>query len=307
MEFNFFSKNRSVTFVTMILASCFLFTICLPSSVVATNQQERQSISVENAPIYKLPTKNAEIRRREGGESRGTTRGLSRGLSRGLTRGLSRGLTRGLSRGLSRGLTRGLSRGLSRGLTRGAETEIISVPIPARMSPFASEHTGFTSDRQPTLRWYISDSWPGKIEFTLNETRVEEPVLETYIDGPTNEGVYQISLADYNITLKADVEYEWFLAIVPDPEERSADFLGSATIRYLAPSDELSERLSSTPKNKLYTVYAEKGYWYDAIDNLSRLIDTRPDDSILRTHRMRLLKQVNLPLAAAYDSKMLSK
>jgi hypothetical protein len=174
------------------------------------------------------------------------------------------------------------------------------------MSPLASQRTGFTTESQPTLRWYISGSWPGKIEFTLNESGAVEPVLETYIEGPADEGIYRISLSDYNISLKPNVEYEWFLVIVPDPEERSADFLGSATIQYIEPSDTLSNRLKNAKTEELHYVYAEEGYWYDAIEKLSKMIEEQPGNTGLRASRAALLKQENLPLAAAYDSKMIS-
>ncbi|MCP4110642.1 MAG: DUF928 domain-containing protein [Desulfobacteraceae bacterium] len=151
----------------------------------------------------------------------------------------------------------------------------------------------------------IIPAWGGKIEFTLNEYGITEPVLETCIDGPEKEGVYQINLADFDVRLKPDVEYEWFLIIVPDPDERSADFLASATIMYVMPSENLAKSLKQTPADKLYHLYAGKGYWYDSIDNLSKLIETRPDDKILRSHRAVLLEQVKLGKAIDYDKKLL--
>ncbi|QTA84036.1 DUF928 [Desulfonema magnum] len=178
--------------------------------------------------------------------------------------------------------------------------------MPKRMAPLAPERTGLTFKNQPVLSWYISDPWPGKIEFTLNEAGAVESVLKMNIDGPDKEGIYQINLADHNVTLKPGGEYEWFLVIVPVPEERSADFLASATIRMAELSNELSARLANTPKDKLHYVYAEEGYWYDSIESLSQLIDARPDDHILKQQRMALLRQVNLPRAAAYDSKKTS-
>ncbi|OQY59896.1 MAG: hypothetical protein B6245_04305 [Desulfobacteraceae bacterium 4572_88] len=303
-----------------------------------------EAISAEkNTPVYQMPVKDAEILRREGGTSekngaanrgltrgltrggnralsRGLTRGDNRGLSRGLTRGDNRGLTRGDNRALTRGLTRALTRGdnraLTRSLTRGEErgltrmentgNESISVPIPSRMVPFASERTGLSLSSQPVFRWYISDPWPGKMEFTLNQVGAADPILETYVDGPDQAGVYRFSLADYKVSLRPNVEYEWFLVIVPDPNERSADFLASATIKYVPPPDALSKHFGDTPEDRLYFVYAQTGYWYDMIENLSRQIDAAPNDHALRSHRVALLKQVNLPLAAAYDSKMIS-
>ncbi len=192
------------------------------------------------------------------GPNRGLVRGPNRGLVRGLVRGENRGLVRGENRGLVRGENRGLVRGENRGLVRGAEYVQEMVPIPSRMSPLASEHTGLTTQDQPSLRFYISDPWPDDIEFALNEPEGKEPVLETFIKGPFKKGIYRINLAEYNIRLKPDIEYEWLIAVVPDPEERSADFLGSATIKYVKAPDDLTVLLANTKKHELHFVYAEK-------------------------------------------------
>ena len=200
-----------------------------------------------------------------------------------------------------------MNRSLTRSLTRGEEIpdqEILSAP--SRMVPLVSEHVGLTTYSRPSLLFYISDPWPGNIEFALNEPYAKEPVAETYIKGPFRKGVYHINLADYNITLKPGIAYEWLIAIVLDPDERSADFIASATIRYAAPPENLLQKLGSASKNRLQFIYAENGYWYDAIENLSQQIDADPDNDMLRYQRIALLGQVNLPMAAAYDTGMLS-
>lgn len=108
--------------------------------------------------------------------------------------------------------------------------------------------------------------------------------------------------ADYHVRLKPDVEYEWFLTIVCDADERSADFMTTAAIKYAELSGDASKQAADTPKEKRYLVYADKGYWYDAIDTLSRMIEAKPGDKTLRKHRAALLDQVSLLKPAAYDT-----
>jgi len=330
--------SQSFAYVAVLATALTLFLIILsPSSVLALNQEESQNVTAtaitSDIPVYNAPAflKNAEIRRREGGYngvSRGIPRGLPRGVQRGLPRGVSRGLPRGLPRGVSRGLPRGLPRGICRGLPRGLPRgtprglprgvsdgekgglaegkpahghQTDNIPIPSFMAPLAPERTGLTTQSQPTLYLYISGPWPGKIEFTLNEPKAIEPVLAINIDGLDKEGIVMIDLTDYGISLKNNVEYEWFIAIVPDPEERSGDFLGSATIQYVKPSGKLAQQLKNKPSDELYYGYAAAGYWYDAIERISKTIVTNSDNSDLRRHRAALLEQINLAKAAAYD------
>ncbi|MEZ4527106.1 MAG: DUF928 domain-containing protein [Desulfobacterales bacterium] len=179
--------------------------------------------------------------------------------------------------------------------------EYPDAPIPNFMAPLTSKQTACTATDQPVLRWYISDAWPGKMEFTLNESGAIEPVLEAEIDGPAGKGFWQINLADYNIRLKPGVEYEWFLVIVNDPMERSADFLASATMQYMEASRELKIELANAPETEHYHIYAKAGYWYDAMENISRMIDTLPQDRELKNRRAAMLKEIHLPPAAAFD------
>ena len=182
--------------------------------------------------------------------------------------------------------------------------EFEAVEYPSRMSPLASRRTGYTTNNQPVLQWYISGAWPGEIEFTLNEGEQADPVFLTHIEGPFEKGICQINLAEHGVTLKPDVEYEWFVVILIDPLERSSDFLASATIKYVRPSEELSNQFLAAAPDEQYYVYAKAGYWYDTIENLSRQISAKPEDKQLRSHRVALLEQVKLPLAASYDKKL---
>ncbi|MCP4346853.1 MAG: DUF928 domain-containing protein [Desulfobacterales bacterium] len=283
MKFVMASKKRDIVFCILI----FLLALCHPSPAISQG---------EKIPVYNSGDTNKEGKSRmEAGQSAdGSNRSVSvRSVS---VRSVS---VRGLSRSVSvRSLTR---------KTDGNRDEQTMIPLPSRMSPLAPENTGLTLTGQPVLQWYISGPWPDKIEFRLNAPKVPEPDIDTDIKGPDKEGIYRISIADYNAILKPGVNYEWVLTIINDEEERSADFTACARIRYVKPDENLSKLIMNTPKEKLYYVYADRGYWYDALENLSQLIDARPDDKMLRLHRSELLRQVGLAIAADYDSRETSE
>ncbi|GEM_PF-666737 len=279
------ADSFSKFYVVSVFALGLLAIVCLPSLLYAAEQKAADSLSTpDGIPVYNPPLKNAETTRREADENNSEDSSISRGI----TRGLSRGVTRGLSRGLT----------MKGSENSGPEEEI---PLPLHISPLAPQHTGLTSNPQPALLWYVSGYYPEKVEFRLNEIGTAESLVDTDIKGPDKEGIYRLDLADYRVSLKPDVEYEWFLTIVFDKNERSADFGASAAIRYVKLSEELSKRAANTPKEKQYYVYADQGYWYDAIDSLSRLIEAKPGDKTLKSYRAALLNQVKLPAAAAYD------
>jgi len=174
------------------------------------------------------------------------------------------------------------------------------------MAPLVPQHTGLTVTTQPTFYWYISEPWSAHFEFTLNEVGTIEPVLELTIGLPFDRdthmaGMHHLRLADYNVHLNPKKEYEWFIVIVPDPEQRSSDWLASGTVRYIKPSEKLVKQLSRTPKKQWYKVYAKEGIWYDAMENLCIQIEKQPSNQVLRMHRASLSKQVAMPNVARYD------
>ena len=90
--------------------------------------------------------------------------------------------------------------------------------------------------------------------------------------------------------------------MVPDSAQRSKDITSGGTIRWTALDPAVQTRAAATAGERPAPgVYAEAGFWYDAIDSLSRLIERYPADASLRAQRAALLEQVGLPAAAAHD------
>ncbi|MBI5639499.1 MAG: DUF928 domain-containing protein [Nitrospirae bacterium] len=183
------------------------------------------------------------------------------------------------------------------GGTRGTGTD---TPL---LSALAPAHPGLTSKPRPSLCWYIEKPMHTRIEITLNDEKAVKPVLEKKLASPLRGGVQCLKLSDYGITLQPDVEYQWFVAIIPDPEQRSRDIISGGLIIYREPAAALSEKLTSIKKTAVPALYAEEGIWYDAVSSLSDLIAANPDDRDLRLMRADLLEQAGLTGAAQQDRK----
>jgi hypothetical protein len=127
------------------------------------------------------------------------------------------------------------------------------------------------------------------------------PAVELKLAPPTRAGVHALSLAEHNIVLKPGVEYQWFVAAVGNAAQRSNDVVAGGAIKRVAESDAVRQRLKEMQPADRATVYAAEGIWYDAIEELSRLIIAQPDNRQLRVQRAALLEQVGLTEAAAFD------
>jgi hypothetical protein len=185
---------------------------------------------------------------------------------------------------------RGAPGGRVGGGTRGGgdrETFVLSVLAP--------DHTGLTVNEQPALYWFISTGSSYPVEVSIVDPSATQPLLETRIAPPIQAGVHRIRLADQGIRLAPGVGYRWYVAVVADTNRRSKDILAGGTIERVERPEALASKLAQAGKTEVPAVYAEAGFWYDAIATISDLIETSANDPALRQQRAAMLSQVGLP------------
>ena len=184
---------------------------------------------------------------------------------------------------------RGAPGGRVGGGTRGSGRQVFVLTV------LAPDHSALTVSEQPSLYWFISSATSLPIEVTLMDLRTTQPVLETRLAAPIAPGVHRIRLADHGVRLQPGVPYRWFVTIVPDSNRRSRDILAGGAIERVEPPDGLSAKLAQASKEKTPFLYAEEGVWYEALTAISDLIESAPNDAVLRKQRATLLAQVGLP------------
>lgn len=184
---------------------------------------------------------------------------------------------------------RGAPGGRVGGGTRGTGRETFVLAV------LAPQHTGQTTQEQPSLYWFISSPTSSAVELTIIDAQGTQPLVETRITPPIQPGVHRIRLAEYGVRLTPGVAYRWFVAVVSDSGRRSKDVLAGGAIERVEAPRELSVKLASVPRDHLPFLYAEAGLWYDAVTALSELIEAEPQNAALRKQRAALLVQVGLP------------
>ena len=159
----------------------------------------------------------------------------------------------------------------------------------------APPSTGATVHGQPTLYWYAPHPMADPVEIALIDPDALDPLLEVRLPGGLPEGIHRISLAEHGVELIADRTYEWSVAVVHDPERRSADSFALATIVRIAPPGSLLARLQAAPVEARPRLYADAGLWYDAMDAVHRLLLADHPAPGLAGERRTLLEQARLP------------
>ncbi len=181
------------------------------------------------------------------------------------------------------------------GATRGIGGENIFVTV------LAPESTGLTSRESPTLYWFVSRVPAQRVEFALIRLDRIEPVAELTLGAPAAGGITKVSLAQIGVKLEPGITYEWSIALVKDPFNRSSDIVTSGTLLRKAPDGALHSRLKAADEADKFALYGEAGYWYDAIELASEAISSASAAGEWRARRASFLEQVGLWKVAAYD------
>lgn len=173
------------------------------------------------------------------------------------------------------------------GGTRGTGgTPIVQLLVP--------DHTALSTRPQPNLYWYVSAPVNARLEFAIINDDNFETLAETGLPPVLQPGIQRLSLADQDITLQTGQDYQWSIALVSDPEQRSSDIVASGTIRYQPMDAGQRARVAGLDDLDSAAAYAREGYWYDAFDGISQLAAAQPADPRPRAWRARLLEQVGL-------------
>jgi hypothetical protein len=167
----------------------------------------------------------------------------------------------------------------------------------------APNHVAVTTQAQPSLFWFQSKPAKAKFELTVVEPKNPKPLISLASPDADNAGIHRIKLSRYKVELQPDVAYEWSVAIIPDPDNRSRDVIAKGVIKRTKPPPELGINLEKANDVERAAAYAAAGIWYDALDAISNAIEANPNDASLREARASLLKQVGLSQAAALDVK----
>ncbi len=178
--------------------------------------------------------------------------------------------------------------------------------FPSMLVVLSPDHAGQTVQAQPVLYWFLAETVPHSIEFTLILDQAIYPILEKRIPSPKQPGIQRIRLADFDVSLQPGVNYKWFVAMVPDYDRRSKDILAWGAVERVEFTQDLRAKLAETDRTRAAHIYAEAGLWYDAFSAVSDLIETAPDDTLYRQQRASLLEQVGLEQIAQYDLKQRS-
>ena len=172
------------------------------------------------------------------------------------------------------------------GGVRGAEDN--DAPVLQVLAPL---QCGLTTRKQPILYWHLDKPAQHALEITVMEVGGVSPLARELQVGPIAAGLHAFRLAGQDKSLGIGKEYEWFVAVILDPAQRSKDIIASGGLRRIAMPDGLQGQLNTAQVGEDGLLYAGAGLWYDAIDALVEGLGKTADKATLSGQFSAILKQ----------------
>jgi hypothetical protein len=154
---------------------------------------------------------------------------------------------------------------------------------------------GLTTKEHPTLWVYIpySSALISRIDFILRrgDNRSNPIVYQTSIQPSKQAGIVNFSLPKTSTPLAIDKLYQWEVKLImkSQPTEEITGWIQRAKI-----NSNLSDLIKRSNPSQQADLYAENGFWYDALSTLAILRRDFPTDPAIKENWQIILKSVDL-------------
>ncbi len=168
--------------------------------------------------------------------------------------------------------------------------------------PITMNVWGTTTQAHPTLWAYVPPLDPSiELQFLLTEGR--NLVHRTTLQAPGQGGVIAIPIPTTATALTPDKQYQWTLSFrckAPTTGQTTGSSAQietvyiQASVFYKPLDSAIANQLTPTPSRQNAALYAQNGFWYDALTTLATLRQQAPEDPTLQADWATLLKSMVL-------------
>jgi len=153
-------------------------------------------------------------------------------------------------------------------------------------------HIGLSQSDRPNLYVYIPATTAQTLEFSLFDQemngiyQVSVPVSQT--------GLVRIGLPDTAPSLAPDQPYYWTVALVCNPSDRMEDWVVGGWVEHTLENPSSPQALETVTALEKVSLYAQAGFWYDALNLLVELQRSQPNNQAVATSWTELMQSVGL-------------
>lgn len=156
---------------------------------------------------------------------------------------------------------------------------------------------GLTANEYPTLWFYIPYSQDSidRIDFILadGDNPTEQTVEQNAIQPPEQPGIVPFSLPNTSAPLAIDRLYQWELKLTMK-RQLDKEISVKGWIQRASLNSDLSDLIKQATPDRQAALYAENGFWYDALSTLAELRRDRANDLAIQQDWKNILQSVDL-------------
>lgn len=162
-------------------------------------------------------------------------------------------------------------------------------------------YVGLTTRARPTVRVYLPPTTAQVAELSLFDAQ-GRGLYQTIVPISRTDTFMQFSFPSAAPALSAQQPYYWTVALICNQNQRTDDWIIGGWIRQQQPDSLLQQRLATAYGIDKVKLYAEAGFWYDALETLVQLQQDQPHNAALGSTWTNLLQSIGLPQLASMPS-----
>ncbi|XZO01761.1 MAG: DUF928 domain-containing protein [Microcoleus sp.] len=152
-----------------------------------------------------------------------------------------------------------------------------------------------TVSEYPVFFFYLPQTDAPQAEFVLQDENGKQ-IYQTTLKINNSSGVTGVSIpANGNMSpLQVGKKYRWFVALICDAQDRSADVSETGIVGRVELSADIRSKLEKADVREKTFIYAQNGIWQDALSTLAAARLANPNDAKLTADWASLLDSVKL-------------
>ena len=154
-------------------------------------------------------------------------------------------------------------------------------------------HLGLTQSDRPKFLVYLPQTVAQTMEFSLFDEQMNG-VYQMNLPVSNRTGLVSIELPENAPSLVKDKPYYWTVALVCNPNERTEDMVVGGWIERAELNDSLKQELAKARGVERASLYAKRGFWYDALNTLVEMRQAEPGNLAIAASWAELLKSAGL-------------
>jgi len=151
-----------------------------------------------------------------------------------------------------------------------------------------SSSLGLTVAARPSFFAYLPPTGGRPVELMLQDAQGNVLHLSSFQTDKV--GLVRVDLPSHAPELKVGETYRWYLSIICDPNDSSANLHVGGWVQRVALTDNLRQQLAKIPVGDRPYLYARAGLWHETLASLMELRQAQPNNASLQADWASLLQ-----------------